>query len=107
MRKLVVLAAGVVFLFLQASATFAMSTEAKVGECIRRCYFSFPNRPYPCITDCILTDGTHNPRNIEAQPLAVKPEVFSDIKVGHQADLQHKPGAADFIGKSGSLGNLL
>jgi hypothetical protein len=107
MRKLVIVAAGAVILFSQANAALAMSTEAKVGECIRRCYFSFPNRPYPCITDCILTDGTHNPRTTDAQPLAVKPEVFGDVEVGPQNGFGHKPGATDLIGKTGNLGSVL
>lgn len=82
MGKLIVIAAGMVVVFSQANAAFAMSTNARVGECIRRCYVSLPHNPDMCIVDCIMTDGTHNPRITEEQPFGIKPEVFGDTEVG-------------------------
>jgi len=88
MRKLIVVAAGVVVLFSLAHPAFAMSTNARVGECIRRCYVSLLHNPDMCIVDCIMTDGTHNPRMTEVQPFGIKPEVFGATEVGPSPQLR-------------------
>jgi hypothetical protein len=82
MRKLVILAAGVALVFLQATDAFAMSKVARTGECIRRCYVAYPNNPYNCIVSCIVTDGTHISPEL---PVVTKPEGLTDIQVGPQA----------------------
>jgi hypothetical protein len=101
MRKLVILAAGVVLLFSQADEAFAMSKVARTGECIRRCYIAYPNGPYNCIVSCILTDGTHI---TQAQPsVAMKPETLGDIQVGPRDEFRHKAAPADLSAKIGNL----